>query len=215
MSDDWRLRVKLEHRGAAPKLAELLAGGEAEHELDDGFQDRVAVSHDGDEVFAYAGTREQAQRASELIARLAGDHGWRAEQELRRWHPVAEEWEDPDAPLPADSEDLAEEHAELIESEREASAAHGHPEWEVRVECPSHRECAALADKLESEGIRTVRRWRYLLVGAVDEDGAAALAKRLEQEAPQGSAVTVEGTYEAVRETLPRNPFAVFGGLGG
>ena len=52
-----------------------------------------------------------------------------------------------------------------------------------------------------------VRRDRYVLVGAASEDEARQLAKRLHGEA--------EASGELVYETLPQNPFVIFGGMGG
>ena len=213
MSDDWRLRVTLSGPGPADELARQLQQGDLEHTLASGAGDRVIVSRDGHEVFLYAGSRDQLERARLAIenSRAAGQ----AQSELRRWHPVAEEWEDPDAPLPTDDSGVAAEHAELIAEERQESRALGAPEWEVRVECRSHRDTVALADRLQGEGLEPVRRWRYLLVGAVDEDAARELADRLIGEVGPGCTVTVEGTGAAVAAETPGNPFAVFGGLGG
>ena len=88
-------------------------------------------------------------------------------------------------------------------------------EYEVRVETGSHRETVALAETLRAEGIPSLRRWRYLLVGASDEQSAATLADRIRTLAPLGSKVEVEGSSAAVAQEAPPNPFAVFGGLGG
>ena len=52
-------------------------------------------------MLVYAGEREQADRAAKAIRAIAAEHGWEVELELKRWHPTAEEWEDPDKPLPA------------------------------------------------------------------------------------------------------------------
>ena len=60
-----------------------------------------------------------------------------------------------------------------------------------------------------------VRRWKYLVLGAADEESGQALAKRLEEEAPEGSKVTLETSSKVVYEDRPPNPFAIFGGLGG
>ena len=59
------------------------------------------------------------------------------------------------------------------------------------------------------------RRSTFLLVGAVNEDEATALAERLRAEAPEGAVVEVEPGGAMVWEVSPRNPFAIFGGLGG
>jgi hypothetical protein len=166
-------------------------------------------------VFCYAGTRDQAERVALLIGSLAAEHGWHVESELARWHPTAEVWEDPDNPLPDSDAAQAREHAGPMRREREDTATRGYPDFEVRIECVSHGDAVELAERLEDEGIPSVRRSRYLLIGAVDEDSANALAARLRGEAPPGSLITVEGTARAVYENRPPNPFAIFGGLGG
>lgn len=198
----------------AAELTELLERGGLEHGLSRGIADRVVASRDGREVFLYSDARPQLDRAREAINTLAGARGWRAEAELRRWHPAAEEWEDPEAPLPQEGPGLEAERAERIARERAESQELGVPEYEVRVECRSHHDTVALAERLQGEGLQPVRRWRYLLVGASDEDAAQALADRLTAEAPAGCTVTVEGSLAAVAAETPANPFAVFGGLG-
>ena len=55
----------------------------------------------------------------------------------------------------------------------------------------------------------------YLLVGALDEDSANALALRLSSEVPSGATVKVEATGRAVLDERGANPFAVLGGLAG
>lgn len=216
MSDDWRLRVLLVDDGAARALTERLGAEELGRDLDKSFGDRLAVSVDGPEVFCYADSREQAERAANVIHSLATKHGWDVELELRRWHPTAEEWEDPDKPLPQTEAERLAEHEELVEKEREETAIRGYSEYEVRVECRSHRETVNLADRLHEEGIPTVRRWKYLLVGARDEDSANALADRLRDEAPGSATVTAEVSRRVALDDDPvRNSFAVFGGLGG
>ncbi len=138
-------------------------------------------------MFVYAGDRAQAEAAEGKIRSVAAEHGWDIEIELKHWHPTAEEWEDPDKPLPTtDAERLA-EHQELLAQEREDSDIRGYPEYEVRIECPSHHDTVKLDKRLHDEGFPTVRRWKYLLVGADDEDSANALAERLRAEVPQGT----------------------------
>jgi hypothetical protein len=212
VSDDWRVRIDLHDAGAASKLTELLE--KSEHDLEADFDDRVAVSRDGGEVFCYTGTRALAERVEALVRSLATENGWEIETDLKRWHPVAEEWEDANEPLPTGPAEAA-EHAELIEREREEVAERGYPEFEVRVELPSHRDAVEFVEKLRQEGLPYVQRWKYVLIGATDEDTAAALAQRLRVEAPPGSKVQVEGTWRAVQAESPFNRFAVFGGMAG
>jgi hypothetical protein len=215
MNDDWRLRVAFREPGNTAALRDRLEATDLEHELAASFRDRIVVSSDASEVFCYAATREQAERAGELIRSLAGERGWQVETELKRWHPAAEDWEDPENPLPAGAAAQEAEHAALMEHEREESQASGHPEFEVRIECRSHRDAVELGDKLEAQGIRVARRWRYLVIGANDEDSANALAQRIREQAPPGALIISEGTPRTVSEGSPGNPFAIFGGLGG
>jgi hypothetical protein len=215
VSDDWRLRIHLPEPGRGRLLAENLAAGELEHELAQALADRAAVSHDEDDVFVYAATRQDAERATELARSVASQRGWKVEAELARWHSESEEWEPPDMPLPSTSDELAAEHAERIEHEREEFQQQGYPEFEVRVQCPSRAQAVELQEHLRAKGIPSLRRFRYVLVGAPDEDAAAALAQTISAEAPAGAVVRTEGTGRAANELRPANPFALFGGLGG
>lgn len=216
MSDDFRVKVTLPDRPDATWLGERLASGELEHGLAPGAAGRIAVSVDRDdrEVFLYADSREGTEAAAAAVRSLLASAGKTAEIELRRWHPTAEEWEDVEVPLPASPAEDAAEHARLVEQERTESAAWGAAEYEVRVQCPSHRDTVELSERLSDEGLHPVRRWRYLLLGASDEDSAQALADRLVSEVPAGATVTVEASLAAVAHETPFNPFAVFGGLG-
>lgn len=214
-NDDWRMKAELDSSAHADEIAGRLRSGEMEHRLETGRGDRVVVSVDGKELFLYAGSREQAQAAGEVVRELATAGGLAAKLELRHWHPIAEEWEDPDAPMPTGPDAVEHEQEELAAEERHDSEAAGYPEFEVRVTLHSHSDTLALAERLQSEGIPTLHRWHYLLVGAQDELDAHKLAERIQGEVPADSRVTVEGTAAAVRAEMPPNPFAVFGGLGG
>jgi hypothetical protein len=215
MNDEWRLQIDLHDEGHALPLVERLDARELEHELSSAFADRVIVSRDGARLFLYAGTREQAEAARDLIAALDERHGWSADDELARWHPETLEWEAPDTPPAADDVAAAAGHEALVASERQASERSGEPGFEVRVDLPSHEAAERFAELLRAEGLPAVRRWKYLVVGADDEDAAKALAARLEAEAPAGSRVGAEGSGRVAWAERPPNPFAIFGGLGG
>jgi hypothetical protein len=215
MNDDWRLRIDLHDQGFAHRLSELLEAEDLEHDLERSLHDRVLVSIDGAHVFCYAGTRDQAEAARELISRLASEHGWELGIELAHWHPTAEQWEDPDAPLPAADAHSPGEQDERIAQERAESEQQGYPEYEVRIQCASRAAAGELSDKLKHEGIPVLHRWSYVLVGATDEQSAEELAQRVRQEAPAGSTVTVEVNQRSIYDYLPRSPFIFLGGLGG
>ncbi len=215
MNDDWRLRIDVRERGPAGELAEQLRAHELERDVDRSLHDQVVVSVDDHQVFCYAGTREQADQAREVIQALADEHRWELDFELRHWHPTAERWEEADKPLPRSDNERATEHRERVDRERQDSAAQGYPEFEVRVQCASHADAGELAQRLRDQGIPIVQRWTYVLVGAVDEDSAGTLAQRLRAEAPAGSQTTVEGNLRAVYNERPGRMFSVLGGLGG
>src|SRR5436305_2692556 len=216
MSDDWRLRIGLVDDGAARALTERLEAEKLGESLQTSFGDRLIVSGEGKHVFIYAGEREQTELAANTIRAIAADQGWDVEFELKRWHPTAEEWADPDKPLPASDAERAAEHAQRVAREREETKERGYAEYEVKVHCSSHHDTVKLADRLRDEGLPIVRRWKYLLVGASDEDAANALAERLQTEAPPGATVTAEVSQRAAWDDDPgRGSFAMFGGLGG
>ncbi len=217
MDDDWRLQIDLDDEGPAGEIAEHLRSEELEHELKTDFKDRVIVSRDGPTVFLYAGDRDQLDQARPVIQKFLDVKGWKADFDLRHWHPVAEEWEDPADPLPSTDAERAAEREELMETEDAETAERGGlAEFEVRVEFPSHHEAHEFAEKLKAEGLEPVRRWRYMVVGAADEDAAKELADRIRAEAPADSKVTAEGSLGyAIRKEQPVNPFFFLGGLAG
>jgi hypothetical protein len=214
MNDDWRLQIDLHEEDRARALIERLDARRLQHDLSEAFHDRIIVTRDEARVFLYAGTREQAERARGVIEAEARQHGWTLEVDLRHWHPTAEDWEEPDKPLPENDAAKLAEHEALMAREREETVKRGYPEFEVRVDLPSHHDAVGLSERLREEGLPAVHRWRYLLVGATDEDSAQALAERIRNEAPTDSRVAVEGTLAVVYAERPSNPFAVLGGLG-
>jgi hypothetical protein len=216
MDDDWRLQIDPADDGVAGKTVDHLRSSELEHELKVDFDKKVIVSHEGERIFLYAGDREQLESARTAIQKFLDEKGWKADFELRHWHKVAEDWEDPDAPEPTTAAENEAEHERLMQTEDEEVAAnHGRAEFEVRVEFPSHAEARAFDKKLKDEGFEPVRRWRYLVVGAADEDAVKELADRIRAEAPADSKVTTEGSLAAAWGERPTNPFFFLGGLAG
>jgi hypothetical protein len=213
MNDDWRLQIDFVDEGPADALHDRLDAQELEHDLSDAFHDRVIVSRDGTTVFLYAGDREQAEKARALVERLMREEDEQVEVAFTRWHPEAEEWRQADEALPEAAAAKAAEHAKLVAREREESEGQGYPEYEVRVDLPSHHEATELVERLRREGIPTVHRWKYVLVGATDEDTANQLAERIRLEAPSADSVKVEGTWREAYAERSRSPFWFLGGL--
>jgi hypothetical protein len=107
-----------------------------------------------------------------------------------RWLREEERWNDePDQP------DVEEE---LLQR--------GYAPWEVRVEADSLREAHDLAEQLRSEGYDVSRTFTYVIAGTATREESVELARRIHGEVEPGG--------ELVHEVQPRNPFAVFGGLG-
>lgn len=216
MDDDWRLQIDLDDDGIGGKVADLMRSTELEHELAIDLRDGVIVSHEGETIYLYAATREPLDRARAALEKRLDGEGWQATLELRRWHPEADEWEDPDKPLPSTAAAKAAEHQELMETEDEETAARGgRAEFEVSVKFPTYHEAREFAKRLRDEGLEPVRRWHYMVVGAADEDAAKELADRIRAEAPPDAEVKAEYSLHELWNERPPERFFWLGGLGG
>jgi hypothetical protein len=194
MADDWRIRIEVaeEHAGGLLERLGLELGNEAAELAGELRARRLAVSRDGDEIFVYAGSPAEAEGARAVVEAVLREHGIQARaSQVEHWLEHEERWDDE----PPD------------ETWEEDQLERGYAPWEVRVQCASHHEARALSEQLDQEGYAVERRWHYLIVGASSKEEAEALARRLHGEIEPGG--------ELVWETVPGNPFAVFGGLGG
>ena len=213
MNDDWRVELDFVAEHLADAFRERLDAEGLEHELSHAFDDRVVVSRNGTRIFLYAGDREQAEKALSMAERLASKEAEEVDFSFTRWHPEAEEWRPAERPLPGDDESKTAEHADRVAHERQESEESGYPEYEVRIDLPSHRDATDLVERLRSEGLPSVHRWKYVLLGAADEDSANELAERMRAEVPAGSTVVVEGTWREAYAERPHSPFSFLGGL--
>jgi hypothetical protein len=213
-NDDWRLQIDFRDDGVVDAQLDLLDAEELEHDLSEAFRDRVIVSRNDTRLFLYAGDREQAERARALVERLAQEDEEEIEIDFRRWHPIAEDWKPADEPMPDDPAEERAERREAIERELKETEERGYPEFEVRVDLPSREEAEDFAEKLRAEGLPVVHRWRYVLVGCIDEEHARELAEQIRTEAPSGSKAVAQGAWRATYAQI-RKPFAFLGGLAG
>ena len=211
-TDDWRVKVSFtepHHRGL---LREHLEAHAVEEEVRAHLGGHVVVSDDGDVLFLYAGSRGAALAAEHLVRDEMAAHGWQGTTELTHWHEVAEDWEPASADAPETPAEDAAERARLMQREDAETRAQGYSDWEVRVQFADRGAAHTLSERLDAEGIPHVRRFRYVLVGAMDEDAARAWADRLRREAPEALDVTVEGTFATV---AAHNPWRFVEELGG
>lgn len=193
--DDYRIRVELPEEGHASRLLSRLGlelGSEARELAKELEGRRLAVSHDDNELFVYASSPQEAEQARAIVESELREEGIEARiGPVEHWLHDEERWDD-EPPQPTPEEELLEE---------------GIAPWEVRIECPSRRDAEELAERLEAEGYGVLRRFRYLIVGTATREEAEELAARLHGE--------VEPSSAYVWESVPQNPFIVFGGLGG
>jgi hypothetical protein len=205
MSDeDWRVEVELADAEGAARLHVAGKEGELIAHARQTLAERAVLSVDGPLIFAYANTRESAEAAKTALSELLSQEGLEAKTiALSRWHDVAEEWEDADAPLPAGSQAIAAEHEDLVAAELADPDQH---EWEVRATLPSHTEAVELAERFAQEGVPTQRHWHYILLGARNEPEAEKLAERVRNEAPAGTKVRTELTFAYVLKNEPNTP---------
>ena len=189
------MRVEFADEGARKRFTELLEEGLSPESADHAQAlkgSHLSVSGDDANLFVYADTPAQAERAhavilSELehhaiVATTSAVEHWLADEE--RWdnEPSGESWEE-----------------EVTEK--------GFAPWEVRLTCGSRHEAVELEAQLEGEGYRPIRHWKHLIVGADTREDADALAARLHGEVEAGGAVVWE---EAIDSDVVR-PFAFFG----
>ncbi|MGA2164587.1 MAG: hypothetical protein ABSH36_08955 [Solirubrobacteraceae bacterium] len=207
MHDEFRVQVRAQAPGEVlDALKSIQIADDAHRELP-----RLAITHEGEHVFLYADSAEAAEHAREVVTQAMSEHSIEGSVSVMRWHPLEERWEDASAPLPTTEADRSAEHARLEELETEESQQAGHAEWEVRITLPTHHDARSFAERLRSEGIPVKQLWRHILVGANDEDDAAALAARLRTEAPAGSEITAEGNGLEYWQLL--HPYSYLGGI--
>jgi hypothetical protein len=192
MADDWRIHIEVEDKGGVLERLGLELGGEARELATELEERRLVVSQDDDDLFVYASSPAEAERAGAIIDAVLRDEGIQATRSpIEHWLENEDRWDD-------------EPPGETWEAEE---IEHGYAPWEVRVAFPSHREARTLAEKLVQEGYSVERRWKYLIVGTASKEDAESLAQRVHGEVEPGG--------ELIWETVPGNPFAVFGGMGG
>jgi hypothetical protein len=191
-STDWRVTISLTGQAHVEQARQSISEQEVEQDVRQRLGRNVVVGAGDSQIFLYAGTELAATEAERAARELLGQLGIEAEFALHRWHPIEEEWQSPDVAMPQTEAERQAEHQRLEDAETADSVAARAAMWQARVELESHREAVALAHKLQGEGYPVVRRWKFLVAGANNEDDAQALAEHIRQEAPPGAVVCAE-----------------------
>lgn len=116
--DEYRVEVELGDDEGDVSLGERISSLDLDDEARERLGSRVVVTRDGPHLFCYAGTRQAADEAARVIGRLLSDDSLAGSVRVTRWHPIAQDWEDADLPLPEGSEAVAAE--QRARAEREA-----------------------------------------------------------------------------------------------
>jgi FMN phosphatase YigB (HAD superfamily) len=191
-STDWRVTISLSAQVNVEQARQSFSEQEVEQDVRSRLGRNIVVGAGDSQIFLYAGTELAAREAERTAREVVGQLGIEAEFALHRWHPIEEEWQSPDVAMPQTEAERQAEHQRLEAAETVESLDFGSAQFQARAELPSHREAVALADKLQGEGYPVVRRWKFLIVGANNDDDAQALAEHIRQEAPADAQVTAE-----------------------
>jgi hypothetical protein len=192
VEDEFRVEVELDDDEHGYSIGEHLRALDLDDDARERLGSNVLVTRDGSRLFLYAASEPQAREAERVVRELVTADDLTAEIGVTRWHPIEEEWKDASIPLPRTPEEERAEEAARDAAEAEEARAEGRYDWEVVVYLPSRDEAMELAARLEGEGTPALRRWRYVVAGAVSEEEAFALADRLRAELPEDADVRVE-----------------------
>jgi hypothetical protein len=206
-AEDFRVEVELDDDEYGFSLWERFRALHLDYEVQHRLGDRVVVTRDGSQLFLYAPSVRLAREARKVVQQMVDEEAITAEIKITRWHPVEEEWLDASVPLPTTATAEEAEYQDRVESELEEVEEEGQFDWLVAAHVPSHHDAPALAERLEQEGLSVAHRWRYVVVGALTEEDADALADRLRRESPAGTEVFVDATSNDV----PAGPFQFIG----
>jgi hypothetical protein len=202
VNDEFRVEAELDDDEHGYSFGERLRAVDLDDEARERLGGNVMVTRDGSRLFLYTATERQAREAEQVVRRLVDENGLTAEIAVTRWHPVEEAWKDASIPLPTTPEEEQAEYTAREAAEEEEARVEGRFDWEVVIRLPGRDAAVELADRLAGEGIPVVRRWRYVVAGAVTEEEALELSERLRKELPKDADVRVEVDLS----DLPRGP---------
>jgi hypothetical protein len=193
--EDWRVEVELDDEEHGYSLGERLRALDLDDEARKRLGREVIVTRDGSRLFLYTVTQEEAQEAARVVEELTAVESLTAQFQTTRWHPVEEEWKDASLPLPRTPAEEALERRRREERERQEVAAGGDYDWQVHVRARDRAEAAALERQLLDQALPAKRRWRFVTIGALNEEQADEIASTVRRGLPEAD-VEVQPTLD-------------------
>jgi hypothetical protein len=187
---DWRVTVRMGRQSRGARTLAL-------SQVTEGMRTRLGalaeISAGKSELFVYTDSEAAASEAASVALELLTQLGVQPEVTLDHWNPFTVDW---DADLgdssPADERADAQRRQRIADDTR-ASEASGLPAWTVTAAFSSRHDAIELTRRLRAQGLPAVRRGKSVLLGASNEDVAAALMQRVEEQGRM-PAVRVERT---------------------
>jgi len=204
VQDEWRVEIDLDDEAHGFGIGERLRAHSLDDEARKRLGGRVVVTRDGPRVFLYAGKEAEAREAEAVARELVANDDLSADISVTRWHPLAEEWQDAAAPLPATEADEREEARETEPHEQAEALEEDSYDWLVKAELSSRDAAAELEGELRAQGLPVHRRWRYVTVDVLTEERANELGARLREDAPEA-----EVWIEANPDDIPSPTFVL------
>jgi hypothetical protein len=198
MGEEFRVEVELDDPEHGYSIGERLRAVDLDDAARERLGQKIMVTRDGSRLFLYATTEADAREAERAVRGLVAADELTAEIRITRWHPVEEAWKDVSIPLPATSAEQGAELAAREAAEAREAEIEGEFDWHVIVHLAGRADAVTLAARLATEGAAVRRRWRYVTVGVLTEEGAWDLADRLRAELPDDADIRVEANLSDV-----------------
>jgi hypothetical protein len=183
--EEWRVEVELGDERRGESLGERLRGLDLDDDVRKRLGRRVVVTRSGSKLYLYTNSEAEAGEAERVVRELLSADEAPPPIATSRWHPVEEDWKDASLPLPRDEGEAAVERERRDERERREAEAEGEYDWSVHAHAPARDEAQELERTLQEDGFTVERRWRYLTIGALNEEQANEIAARVREELPE------------------------------
>ena len=132
-SDDWRVTISGERPGASWTGAAVLFPASGGRTRSGGQVGRsVAVGAGYAQISDTRALKTAARDAERIALDVPDQHGIAVESALHRWHPIEEQWENPDVPMPQTEAERQAEHQRLEDTDARGICATG----KAQVACP-------------------------------------------------------------------------------